>query len=600
MQFIKSFSRITREDYDSVGYLAADLALILENNFRIPLTFVISSNAYDQFLEKNGLKNKLLQIYREVSTDKELVDAYEQVKKLFLAGELPSGFEEEIFEAYHSLGGSISNTSADSMIRENPNPKIMLVKSPGYILEENDLSGVFLNVQGEEKLAKAVKLCWASLFTPESAGYRISNSIKFPTNCGIIVQQFLTKGRNAITKVNNKTINVEAYLGIMDNHNELTKDSFIVDKEYLRILESKIKFQQYRISIDENMLIRHPMKQEGAEQKLNDKEIMEAARTGKRVSNYLGKNSVSHMTLLNDKFMVKLVYRKTSPEPLEYEEAKEEKIIVKEMREEIEEFEKNSNGEVSETEIIIEAEVPEEQEIEFVSFEEKTELIPEVEVYDDIEEEKNNYEEKIEIYDDPKEEIDTYEEIKVFEEKNIQEENEFIEKKPLIEQFIDEYSIGDEEVGIFKESEFEEENITAEELISDAIEEDADEFIMPLNEEIKEEFVAEIVEEEKTEPEEFESEGLREIKMEASKVVTTVFKELVNTIGKTYDAIYGSLPESFGEGVRDLSTRYNISEQDLMEVKRLRDEFVKNDKALSNDEIKFVLDTANKTLSTLK
>jgi len=54
MQFIKSFSSITREDYDSVGYLAADLALIHENNFKIPLTFAVTSNAYHAFLENTG------------------------------------------------------------------------------------------------------------------------------------------------------------------------------------------------------------------------------------------------------------------------------------------------------------------------------------------------------------------------------------------------------------------------------------------------------------------------------------------------------------------------------------------------------------------
>ncbi len=560
MQFIKSFSTVTREDYDTVGYLASDLALIHENNFRIPLTFVITTDAYNIFLEKNGLKNKLMQIYHEVNTDEQLAEAYEMVKKLFLSAELPNNFLEELFETYHSVGGI--GESADSIIKQNPNPKVMLIKSPNYIMEDDDTSGVFLNVQGEEKLVKAVKLCWASLFSPESAGYRLSHDIRMPENCGIIVQQFLTKGKNAVARTNNKTITVKTYLGIMDTHNELNKDEFLIDREYLQIKEKKIRFQQYRITVEEGKLVRAPLKQEGAEQKLNDKEVMEAARTAKRISNYLGKNTVIHMSLLNEHFLVKLCYRNTSPEPLELEEptVEEEKTIIK-VEEEIKKFEEEPEGEISETEITIEEDTPE-KDMEFISFEEP------------LEAEESSEEPTIETYGTP------------------EEEKEETNDEPLPEERV-------------VQAETYEETMMVQETEKISEEPEIEDFIMPMTEEeptieiYNEETTTNIPKKKESYEEPENTKIMKHIRFDASTIIVKAYKELFDAINRKYNKIYGSLPESFGEGVRDLSAKTGISEQDLMEVKRLRDEFINNNRALTTNELKFVLDVTNHSLNIL-
>ena len=157
-----------------------------------------------------------------------------------------------------------------------------------------------MDVQGENELIKAVRKCWASLYTPRAIFYRVTQG--FPhdqVGIAVVVQEMIKSEVAGVMFTSeptgqrpNEVIIEGAYgLGEAVVGGKVTPDNYVVEKKNLSI-NSKV------INTQKNMLVRNekglgivnmpvPPIRQGL-QKLPDSKIIELAEIGKKIEEHYG------------------------------------------------------------------------------------------------------------------------------------------------------------------------------------------------------------------------------------------------------------------------------------------------------------------------
>ena len=175
-------------DVGDVGQRAKDLAFLSAKGFRIPLSFVLGKDAYERFMKKNKLQEKIDQVLSKQATfDKERAEEVSRkIGRLFLEAQFDQKFEEELEDAYESLGFELEQLS----IGDNE-PKVNLLASPIYCMHRICCREVVFDVGGFRYLLESLKEVWASLYSRDAILYRQKRSLNVPPSIAVIVQTSL-------------------------------------------------------------------------------------------------------------------------------------------------------------------------------------------------------------------------------------------------------------------------------------------------------------------------------------------------------------------------------------------------------------------------
>lgn len=313
MRYILTLNNVKRSDLDNVGFRAIDLALLREKRLNIPLTFVINNDAFEDFLNENGFKAKIEKVFQ----NKNPVDAYKEILELFSKAVMPPELEAELFEAYESLAIDPGAT-ASTIVSEWDSPFVCIARSPSYLLSTENREGIIQNIRGKNNLLDALKLVWVSVYSPESVAYRKKTGITDSFGIGVLVQKMKKIEQSAVSysfsDLDEKTILVKSFTGLQDYTSEteiLGKDCHEVDADSLMITKADVNVQEYSIVRDPESfeLKKHALGEPGSKQKLNDRQIYEAARITKRAKSFLGKALKLYLGIRNDYTHIFLVNR---------------------------------------------------------------------------------------------------------------------------------------------------------------------------------------------------------------------------------------------------------------------------------------------------
>lgn len=390
MKYIITLNNVKGSNLDDAGFRAVDLALLREKRLNIPLSFIINSQAHEEFLKENGLKAKIDKVFQ----NKNPLKAYEEVLELFNQASISNDFETELHEAYESLAID-PGASASSIVSEWDYPFVMLVRSPNYLLSTDNTQGIKQNIRGTEVLVKALKHVWASYYSPNSVEYRKKTNINdFKT--GVIVQKMKPINESAVSyslcDLNERTILVKSFKGIQDydfDQKILGKDRHEVNIDTLMISKSEVNTQEFSIvrNSETFQLAAHDLKERGSRQKLDDKQIYEIARITKRAKSFLQKNLKLYLGVREGYTNVLFVNRYVA-EPMKVIQETQEAVIgvgeqgaqVLDYKHEVTEAETPEDLEIPE--LLTEEEAREEvikEKCEEIIEEEKQELVEEVE-----------------------------------------------------------------------------------------------------------------------------------------------------------------------------------------------------------------------------
>lgn len=172
--YIRFFDDLRSKDTAEVGGKNASLGEMISQlgpkGIHIPAGFATTAQAYWDFLDQSGLREKLSKLLSDL--DKEnfsnLKNIGKKARDMVMKAELHNELVESIREAY------------DKLEEKEKNLQSVAVRSSATAedLPEASFAGQhdsFMNVQGKDKTVEACKKCFASLFTDRAIKYREHN-----------------------------------------------------------------------------------------------------------------------------------------------------------------------------------------------------------------------------------------------------------------------------------------------------------------------------------------------------------------------------------------------------------------------------------------
>ena len=171
--FIKFFNELGIKDVPVVGGKNASLGEMYRNlavnKIKVPNGFATTAEAYNFFMEKAGLKDRIRKILAGLNTKdvNDLANRGTAVRDEILKCKLPKELEKEVITAYKALSKEYKTNNLDVAVRSS---------ATAEDLPDASFAGqqeTYLNIRGEKKLLEAVKKCIASLFTNRAISYRV-------------------------------------------------------------------------------------------------------------------------------------------------------------------------------------------------------------------------------------------------------------------------------------------------------------------------------------------------------------------------------------------------------------------------------------------
>ncbi len=259
---IKWFSELNKDSVEIAGEKAANLAEIY--NLKMPVTpgFVITSPAYDYFIENSELKNLIKGQLEKINyQDTNLLnDISEVIRNNIIEAKMPADLEEEIIEAYENLSASdLSEVhgSALDILHNAHEPIFVAVRSSATRENLGEKQESFLNIKGMHKLIEYVKRCFASLFTPQAIISRNEKGLEYyPQGIAVIVQKMVDSGKSGIILSKNpnqkdENIIIKSIWGLGEGNSfqEINPDKYIINKD-MEIIDIKVGEKEIAISRD--------------------------------------------------------------------------------------------------------------------------------------------------------------------------------------------------------------------------------------------------------------------------------------------------------------------------------------------------------------
>jgi pyruvate, water dikinase len=173
-KYIRFFSELNNQHTAEVGGKNASLGEMIRilgpKGIRIPGGFATTATAYWDYLEHNGLREKLTEVLNKLDKKdfKNLKETGQKARDLILKGDFPDELAKSIKEAYYEL--EEKETSLTSVAVRS--------SATAEDLPEASFAGQhdsFMNIKGADKALQACKRCFASLFTDRAIQYREHN-----------------------------------------------------------------------------------------------------------------------------------------------------------------------------------------------------------------------------------------------------------------------------------------------------------------------------------------------------------------------------------------------------------------------------------------
>ncbi|MBD3354503.1 phosphoenolpyruvate synthase [Candidatus Woesearchaeota archaeon] len=302
---IKWFKDISKDDVEIVGGKGANLGEMTNAGLPIPSGFMVTAQTYKEFIEKTGIKDKILGMIKDLDTEdtSQLQKVAKDIQELIKKTDIPEDIREEIEENYKMIG-THRKSEADEIIEGKEEYVACRSSATAEDLPEASFAGqqaTYLNIKEADNVVENVRKCWASLFTARAIYYRKRND--FPTEkvyIAVVVQMMINADKAGVMFSINPSTNddteimIEGAFGLGEAvvSGSVNPDLYIVNKKDLKIKNKEVKEQKKKIVLDEEKgenVEKGLSKEEEAQQVCNDKEIRELARLAKKIEKHYEK-----------------------------------------------------------------------------------------------------------------------------------------------------------------------------------------------------------------------------------------------------------------------------------------------------------------------
>jgi pyruvate,water dikinase len=282
------FNEVGKGDVNIVGGKGANLGELTRAGMPVPPGFIVTANAYFDFLESSQVKDKITSHLQSIDPDnnKQLQQGANVIKKLILDTPMSPELAQKIEKAYNDIGGGLVAVRSSATAEDLPEASFAGQQS------------TFLNVQGGKQVVVAVQECWASLFEPRAIFYRHHQGFDhFKVGIAVPVQKMVQSHTSGVmftlepvTSASDRIV-IEAVFGLGEAivSGEVTPDLYVISKESLKILKLKTVKQETQLvknpddkAKEANIWVPLPPSLQ-SQPKLTESEITQLAQLGKQI-----------------------------------------------------------------------------------------------------------------------------------------------------------------------------------------------------------------------------------------------------------------------------------------------------------------------------
>ena len=291
MKYIVWFRDVDKDDVALVGGKGANLGELTKAGLPVPPGFIVTSEAYYDFLESTDIDLKIEKLLKnlDVNNTKELHSKATEIKKVMMSKPMPQKIAKEISAAYQQL---YTKGSSNFYVAVRSSATAEDLPEASFAGQQK----TFLNISGTENVLKAVRMAWASLFEARAIYYRqVNNFEHMKVGLAVPIQKMIQSEKSGIMFTSDPVSNdrekivIEAGWGLGEAivSGSVTPDRYVVSKKDLKIERREINQQDWKIAkVNEvNKHISVP-KDEQKKQKLADEEIKKLAEFGEKIDEY--------------------------------------------------------------------------------------------------------------------------------------------------------------------------------------------------------------------------------------------------------------------------------------------------------------------------
>ena len=250
VEFVRWFSELNKNSGSVAGGKGANLAEIFNLGVNVPAGFVITAQAYNYFISKAGLNEKISELLNKISYEdtKGLDEITKEIRELIVGSDFPDNMRSEILDAYDSLnvdGFDFEKGSALAILNSSNEPPFVAVRSSSTAEDLVDASFAgqqdsFVNVKGNTSLINHIKKCFASLFTSRATYYRNKKGFSHKdASLSVVIQIMVDSDKSGVIFSKDPVsgednIDIEAVWGLGEGivSGKITPDKYIVSKDF--------------------------------------------------------------------------------------------------------------------------------------------------------------------------------------------------------------------------------------------------------------------------------------------------------------------------------------------------------------------------------
>lgn len=278
---IKWFKDIKESDFGLVGGKGYNLSKMFNRGLKVPNGFVITSEAYDVYVEENNLGPHIVEILEQHLLSSEKSKA---IKALFVQEKISETLVSEILEGFKQIPSARVAVRSSSTVEDLPGMSFAGQYSS------------YLNVIKGDLIEKVV-MCWQSLWNERAIDYRKKYDVTTNFSHGVVIQEMIQAKvagviftANPVSGIRTEILVNAAYgLGESIVSGEVNPDQYTIDYQSGNVLKEEISKKEVLCQYAEKGIEYVPVKPslQGVSS-LKASHIKELVKEAYKVQNYFG------------------------------------------------------------------------------------------------------------------------------------------------------------------------------------------------------------------------------------------------------------------------------------------------------------------------
>ncbi len=299
VKYTMFLEELNEESLVVAGGKGANLGVMIKAGLPVPPGYIISAQAYRKHLEDSGADKKIKKMLKEINLDEseDLNTASKTITEWILESPMPKEIEEEATRTYEGL------TKKVQALQDKKEEVSVAVRSSATAedLPTASFAGqqeTYLGVMGIHDVLRSIKLCWASLWSPQALSYRHSMDFEhLRVDIAVVVQTMVNADASGVMFTANPVTGSSKEVMINSNYGLgetvvsgiVTPDSITLRKDG-SIKEKVLGDKKEKIILIDGKAEKEITSiRERKKYSITNKEILQLLELAKRVEDYYGK-----------------------------------------------------------------------------------------------------------------------------------------------------------------------------------------------------------------------------------------------------------------------------------------------------------------------